>query len=302
MFGSGKIRALPAAVVCIFCVVSVALFTTCKQTVGFGTEIDFTPPVLTLDPGPNPRYVREGSVLEGTVTDNMAVTEVVITDESDPARYLDGKFPVIARAVISGNRWRAELHFTPDRNGDKIAAVITAYDKMRNAGENSIQTINLIVDISPPVFSGVEIVRAPAYGTLGRLERLEDNEDKTELGLKTLEKNDPKANDYRNVNAYQNGWFYIRAHVSEMETNIGQDQEKDEDNTVIRVDQVYMNIYDPDHDTEGQELLQDLTRDESMGSRFTPYWLIKTEDLIREGDDKGWDYSKRLAEGERLYF
>ncbi|MDR1566592.1 MAG: hypothetical protein LBS48_04820 [Treponema sp.] len=234
----------------------------------------------------------------------MAVTEVIITDESDPARYADGKFPVIARAVINGSRWRTELHFTSGDNGRKIAAVITAYDRMRNAGENSIQTINLIVDTSPPVFSGVEIVRSSTYGTLGSLAPGAE--------LTNLEQSDPLANDSANVDRYQNGWFYIRAHVSEMETNIGQEG-REVGGEIKQIDMVYMDIYDADHDTEDEVLLSGIPRDESIGMKYTPYWLIKTEDLITAGNAKaaenpewldfeGQNYQQRLDAGRRLYF
>jgi len=45
-------------------------FTTCDSPMGMGDPIDWEPPILTLDPVPNPLYVRNGTKLTGTVTDN----------------------------------------------------------------------------------------------------------------------------------------------------------------------------------------------------------------------------------------
>ncbi|MDR0720346.1 MAG: hypothetical protein LBF78_11985, partial [Treponema sp.] len=240
----------------------------CGQTVGFGTEIDFEPPVLTLDPGPNPRYVRNGAALSGTVTDNVKVEKVEL-------HYVDSITgePGSLQATISGNTWTAVFNFDDSHNGRKLITTITAYDKAGNSGESAIKTINLYVDLHEPDFSGVEIARSNIK-TAG-LESLAD--------LESLEISDPGANTEAYVNRYQNGDFWIRAQVSEGETT---------------VDEVYLNIYDAYEDEEGKEVISHKAID-SDSTVFTPRWTITEEDLL---DAPGRNYRARAGNGERLYF
>jgi hypothetical protein len=240
----------------------------CGQTVGFGTEIDFEPPVLTLDPGPNPRYVRNGTILSGTATDNVKVDRVEIT-------YVDsvtGESGSL-RATISGTTWTAVLEFDESSNGRKLITTITAYDKAGNSGETAIKTINLYVDLHEPDFSRVEIGRSRTR--IAELESLVD--------LRALETSDPKADIEANVNRYQNGYFWIRAQVSENETS---------------VDDVFLNVYDAYDDVEGNEIIARRAIDPGS-TVFSPRWTISESDLL---DAPGRGYRSRADGGERLYF
>ena len=246
-------------------VISGILTTTCNMSMGLGDPVDWEPPVLTLDPGPNPRYVNLNTALTGTVTDNVAVDRVICRDAVNPDK-------IYGTATINGDRWTMTLNFTEADNGNRIPAEIVAYDRMENSGEQSIKTINLIVDIHPPIFDEVLVWRSAAKTTV--LESL--------AFLKDLETSDPRAERIQNVDRYQNGAFWIRAEITENETT---------------VKQIELNIYDADYP---DDVLYNETRD-STSSVYSPQWTIKETDLINRGRP-GSNYEAKLAAGQRLYF
>jgi len=246
------------------------ILTTCQNAVGFGNSIDFEPPILTLDPGPNPRYVSQRTVLTGTATDNIAVEKVICRDATNPGI-------IYGTASLRGDRWSMTMNFTEADNGRKIPVEIVAFDKMGNSGERSIQTISLIVDLHPPIFDELLIWRNAA----GRTEPLENLND-----LKALETSDPYGERSENVDRYQNGTFWFRAQVTENETTV---------KTIV------LNVYDADHDAEGQEIYSEVRDLDS--SAYSPQWTIKETDLVNAGEAKGWNYRQRATPGNngRIY-
>ncbi len=234
----------------IFVLIAGIFFTfgTCEAPMGLGDSIDWEAPVLTIDPVPSPMYVRLGTSLSGTVTDNKSVSNVIMRDAVTGNTLFD--------AAINGNRWKIDLSFSEEQNGEKITAEIVAYDKAKNSGERSIVTVILMIDIKPPVISDVMITRTPT-----KIAFLE-----TYDSLKSLEVSDLNGELSTNVDKYQNGWFYIDGKVSEEET---------------RIDIVSLNIYDA---REPDISLVSLSRQEGS-SEFSPRWLVKEEDIIEAGDD-----------------
>ena len=249
------------------------IFSSCKNVVGMGDPIDWNPPILTLDPGPNPRYVGIKTVLTGTVTDDVAVGKVICRDITDSGK-------IYGTASISGNRWTMAMSFTEADNGRKIPVEIVAYDRMGNSGERSIQSINLIVDIHPPIFDELLLWRNAA----GRTEPLESLND-----LRALETTDPFGERSENADRYQNGTFWLRAEITENETSLKS---------------IIINIYDADHDIEGREIYSE-TRDTNSNA-YSPQWTIKETSLVAAANEKGLlvngsTYAERLAKGGRIY-
>jgi hypothetical protein len=229
-----------------------AFIVTCNQPMGLGKAIDWESPVLTLDPGPNPRYVRMGATLTGTVSDNVGVDRVILREASSG----DELFEAVLTPVTGKSRewrWEIALEFTDDDNDKKIAVEIVAYDSMENSGEPSIATVTLIIDLRPPKIDDSWMQRAPMKTAVFE----------SYAALKELETLDPRGEKTEYVNRYQNGWFRIHARVSEDET---------------RIENVVLKIYEED---EQNIPLLTLQKDVNSTS-YAPYWLIKEEELLSD--------------------
>jgi hypothetical protein len=224
------------------------LFTTCDSPMGMGSPIDWEPPVLLLDPVPNPLYVRNGTRLTGQVTDNVGVDRVIFTNSATGEELF--------RVAVNGDRFEIELLFSSEQNGEKIIAQIAAYDKAGNCGASSIAFVTLIIDIRPPIIQSIKIKRTDS--------KLTDIE--SYAALRNLEETDRNGDNYDNLYRYQNGWFYIDAVVSDEET---------------KVKDIVLNLYDW---REPNTVLLSLPVDEGYTSYF-PRWTIKEEDIIAAGSE-----------------
>jgi hypothetical protein len=251
--------------------------TTCDMPMGLGDPIDWEPPVLTMDPGyPNPLYVRLGTMLAGTVTDNIGVDRVILRNANTGEQMFKAN-------LLPNNRWEIALDFSEEQNGERIAVEIVAFDRMENSGDSSIAAITLIIDIRPPIIQDIWIAR-----TAVRNAYLE-----TYFELFDLERTDPYGQ-YgtlsANVNSYQNGFFYINGKVSEDET---------------RIEVLGLNIYDtrdPDNPlllTPGEDRFSLPKYD---GSDYAPRWIVKEEDIINAGDKLWADYAKNYYEDSHRYY
>jgi len=253
----------------------VFVLTACAM--GLGDPIDWEPPVLTLVPMvPNPYYVRLGTKLTGTVSDNESVDRVIMRDSVtgellfttvlSEGKWEDGR---------NNYTWEIEMTFTEDQNGEKIAAEIIAYDKYGNTGDASVAVVTLIVDIKEPVIDDIWIQR-----TSLRRADLEDYN-----VLKALEDSDPRGDKKANVDIYQNGNFNINAFISEDETR-------------IEPDRLTLNLYEYD---EPNEPLYTVEK-EANSSTFSPRWLIEEAKILEAGDIRHGNYTARYDNGERFYF
>ena len=273
MFGFGKKWKISALLIALIGLT--AIFTTCKQLIGFGDALDWEPPVLSLDPYPNPLYVNKNTVIEGSCYDNVGVTEIICRDARDPNKLL----PVTVTIDNQKGRWSMGFNFTEADNGNKISAEIVAYDRAKNSGESSIRSITIVVDIHAPVFEEVLVWRS--YTRMTDLEPLSVLKPLADLG------NDPKGEVLANVDRYQNGTFWLRASMIENETSIKQA------NTVLY-------LYDSLHDNEGEYVYS--STPDADSSAFTPQWTIREYDLVNSVNGRRWDYEGMMERGERLYF
>jgi hypothetical protein len=245
------------------------IFTTCDSPLGMGDPIDWEPPVLTLDPKPpTPMYVREGAQLTGTVTDNVAVDRVILRDQAT------GRLLFTAE-LLPNDRWRIDLVFTEEQNGETILADVVAYDTSGNSDARSIATVVLYIDIRPPIIKNISISR-----TETRPANLEPYD--SLLELETL---DPRGEKKDNLYRYQNGWFQINGIVEEEET---------------KIEVIALNIYDID---EPDTPLLSLSIDSGY-SFYSPRWTVKEEEIIAAGAAKyGANYrTKYYIDNERYYY
>jgi hypothetical protein len=254
---------------------------TCDSPLGFGKPIDWEAPVLNLDPGTNPRYVRLGTKLTGSVTDNVSVDRVILRDATTGEQLFT--------ASLFGNSytkkdWEIELEFTEERNGEKLAVEIVAYDRAGNSGDVSIAAISLIIDIRDPFTKDIYIERTRT-STGMRIAYLEEIRD-----LYALEATDgPRGKTSANADRYQNGWFKIKAELEESETSI---------------QNVKLNIYDTGRSSSGinpEDPLLSLDIEEGT-SLYSPSWFLKEEDIIAAGQARWGDYSASFYNAGRRYY
>jgi hypothetical protein len=243
------------------------IFTTCNSPMGMGKAIDWEPPVLTLDPKPpTPMYVKLGTRLTGTVTDNVAVDRVILRDS------VTGK-QLFTAALLPEDRWQIDLVFSEEQNGETILAEVVAYDTVGNSGSQSIASVVLIIDIRPPIVEDIWIQRSST-----RIAYLE-----TLVYLTALETSDPNGERSASVDKYQNGAFHINAKISEEET---------------RIESVTLKFFDWRHpDTE---MLSLPAADGS--SLYTPGWLVSEEQILAAGESHWPGYTADYNNGARYYY
>jgi len=258
--------------------------TTCDTPMGMGDPIDWEAPVITLDPGPNPRYVRLGTIIGGKVTDNIKVDRIIMRDASTGVEYFRGQ-------LLPNDRFQFVLNFNKNNDGDKISVEIAAFDKLGNA---AVESLTVIIDLSPPIVETAYIERSSAktfyftnFNTLQKLEK---------ASSPTVGPLDPLGEKLDYVNYYQNGSFWLTAKLVENET---------------RVEKVILNIYDA---TEGFRDLNkplytlDNTDDKInnpyyVGSTNSPKWIIHEEELIKAGMAKhGNNYKTKYYDDKERYY
>lgn len=153
---------------------------------GLGPSIDLEAPVLTITSHSNLDYEAENFLLSGTCSDNIAVTEVRVTDSESGSVY--------GRAAISGNTWSVDLTLPEGEQNIRV----TAYDKRGNSSLNSAKQLALLIDATEPFINSLEILRQP-----GVFSYLTDKAD--------LESYDETS--FINVDFFQNESFWIRGDV-----------------------------------------------------------------------------------------
>jgi len=249
--------------------------TTCETPMGMGDSIDFEAPVLTITTVPNPWYVRNGATLTGTVTDNVAVDRVVMTDTSDATGNV--LFTAVTSGSSNNKTWEIVMNFNDSDNGRKIVGQITAYDTAGNSGAESIAFVTLIVDTSPPRIESMTIQRTESRMTFFQpLDKLKEYE--------TLDSKGEKK-DY--VYNYQNGWFYIDGIANDADT---------------KIESISLYIYDVTDPSHINTPLLTLDRI-GTSSAYFPRWFIKEDDLIAAGVAQwGQSYKDNYYNGQRYYY
>ena len=282
---------------------SAIIFSACNNPLGMGEPIDWEAPVLSIDPVPNPLYVKEwneeketGIILTGKVTDNVEVTSIKFTNTATgqdifplvPSEIGSEKYKKYYPIVIDGDDWSIKLKFVKEnpnkdkyevevKNGDKIVVEIRAYDKMNNSDGNSVAIVTMIIDFRPPILEQpITIQRTDTK--IARLEPLKN--------LQELETTDALGEKKDELYRYQNGWFYMSGVVNDLETKIEIISLDFYDVRYIN-DKLYSYDVDPKY------------------TKYFPRWTIKEEDLINMGKDKwGKDYETNYykKDGERYYY
>ena len=106
--------------------------------VGLGNAVDLEAPVITITSPLPQSNVKRNVLLEGTCTDNLRVTEVVISNKITGEKY--------GNAEITGDKWKIPLYL----DEGEIEIVCQAKDAANNSSTKSIRTILLLVDETAP--------------------------------------------------------------------------------------------------------------------------------------------------------
>ncbi|MCL2229465.1 MAG: hypothetical protein FWC01_00045 [Treponema sp.] len=247
-------------------VICMFAFFSCDVPMGLGDPIDWEPPVLTLDPMENPKHVRLGTKITGTAQDNITVEKVIMRDA------ISGE-ELFRATLLPNDRFEIALNFTQEHNNQKMSVEIVAFDRIGNA---AVANLTIIVDLNPPIVESAWIERSP-----GKIYWLEPY-----YGLHELETTDLNAEKRENMHRFQNGWFNFRAKLRENET---------------RIENVRLDIYDTQQmDTPLISQYMDTT----LGSLYSPFWLIKEEELLAKGAELfGNEYITNYYDnGARYYY
>ncbi len=116
-------------------------------TIGMGTALDLEAPVLTITSPSKLSYQKLEFDMTGTCSDNIGVTNVMITN-SEPENSPFYKV-YCANANISGDTWSAHLVIPKEDEGD-ITFKCTASDKAGNSSTKSFRQLTLFVDETAP--------------------------------------------------------------------------------------------------------------------------------------------------------
>lgn len=147
----------------------------CSQSnffVGGGQSLDLEAPKLTLLSPTNFSFVPANFAVEGIVTDNVGVEQVVVTVYKNNDEKLQ-----TYNAIVSGNTFKAEIK---DFKSGEYIVVVNAYDEANNTSTTSSKSISITVDAgdssleltTPLLFSGLaeETLDAKKYHVYADLE------------------------------------------------------------------------------------------------------------------------------------
>ena len=120
----------------IFVLLSLIGFSACE--VGLGNSVDLEAPVLTITSPLPQSNVPKDIVMQGTCTDNLKVTEVLVSNKITGESY--------GKAQITGDKWEIALSLEEG----EVELVCQAKDAANNSSTKSIRTILLLVDETAP--------------------------------------------------------------------------------------------------------------------------------------------------------
>jgi len=117
------------------------LFIVVSCDVGLGEQVDLEAPVVQIVSPKKLANVHLEFDLEGTCTDNVGVTEVIVSNFSTGEQY--------GYANIDGTNWSYPVKLNKENEGE-ITLQVVANDLAGNKSTTSIKTITLLVDDTAP--------------------------------------------------------------------------------------------------------------------------------------------------------
>jgi hypothetical protein len=262
MFKLFKTRTLGR--IAVLLVVGVIL-ATCDMEMGLGPSIDLEPPVLNVTgiirPDGTVDTIEEGSklfigpgirvgvgfTLVGTTQDNVSVEQIVVEETGPNAKIVNGRRPTWTNAIISsanrGEKQTWSITLDGIEKGERMIS-ITAYDRPRNIGPDTVKQLTLLVDTDPPFVKDIKIRRAGLEVPL--------------LPRATLQTYD--LLEFAHVDYFQNEKFDLRAEI-----------EHD-----FPISAVYLNFVD----VSGNRLFDGVGIEPASGTVYAPLWNIDSARIL----------------------
>ncbi|MDR3020971.1 MAG: hypothetical protein LBU66_08765 [Treponema sp.] len=192
--------------------------------------------------------VGPGVMLKGEARDNVLVEDIVVEEIGPNANIVNGVYPTWDNAKIGSKNSQGWQSWSIVLNGleqGERTIKITAYDRPKNIGPETVKQLTLLVDTNSPIVKDIKVVRDFGF--------------QVDLMPRTaLQEMD--ENIFANIDYFQNEYFTIRASI--------------EHDFILNY--VKLNLLNED----GEKIFTEANEPVNKGSIYTPEWLITHDDLV----------------------
>ena len=227
---------------------SLVLFgTVLSCDIGLGKEVDLVAPELKVVSPVNNSFAPKSFKIYGTMKDNEKVESVEIKySYNDNGEKI---LKTVKANLIDQEHWEYEFAFDKDY---EVTIEVRAYDKNNNSGENTSQTLTVLIDSQDPDASKMGIRRG-AY-----VARLLPVEEFTKEGGKTEMRTSPENKDY-----FQNVSFLLFSQLKDLNG----------------IKEAILSLYEVNPETKSEALVLDGINPVAGGNIYSPEYSITREML-----------------------
>lgn len=215
--------------------------------IGLGKEVDLVAPELKVVSPVNNSFAPKSFKIHGTMKDNEKVESVEIKYS-----YNENGEKIIKTVnanLIDPEHWEYEFSFDKDY---EVTFEVRAYDKNNNSGENTSQTLTVLIDSQDPDASKMGIRRG-AY-----VARLLPVEEFTKEGGKTALRESPENKDY-----FQNVSFLLFSQLKDLNG----------------IKEAILSLYEVNPETKAEALVLGGINPDAGGNIYSPEYSITREML-----------------------
>lgn len=227
---------------------SLVLFgTVLSCDIGLGKEVDLVAPELKVVSPVNNSFAPKSFKIHGTMKDNEKVESVEIKySYNDNGEKI---LKTVKANLIDQEHWEYEFTFDKDY---EVTFEVRAYDKNNNSGENTSQTLTVLIDSQDPDASKMGIRRG-AY-----VARLLPVEEFTKEGGKTELRTSPENKDY-----FQNVSFLLFSQLKDLNG----------------IKEAILSLYEVNPETKSEALVLGGINPVAGGNIYSPEYSITREML-----------------------
>ena len=227
---------------------SLVLFgTVLSCDIGLGKEVDLVAPELKVVSSVNNSFAPKSFKIHGTMKDNEKVESVEIKySYNDNGEKI---LKTVKANLIDQEHWEYEFAFDKDY---EVTIEVRAYDKNNNSGENTSQTLTVLIDSQDPDASKMGIRRG-AY-----VARLMPVEEFTKEGGKTEMRTSPENKDY-----FQNVSFLLFSQLKDLNG----------------IKEAILSLYEVNPETKSEALVLGGINPVAGGNIYSPEYSITREML-----------------------
>lgn len=227
---------------------SLVLFgTVLSCDIGLGKEVDLVAPELKVVSPVNNSFAPKSFKIYGTMKDNEKVESVEIKySYNDNGEKI---LKTVKANLVDQEHWEYEFAFDKDY---EVTIEVRAYDKNNNSGENTSQTLTVLIDSQDPDASKMGIRRG-AY-----VARLLPVEEFTREGGKTEMRTSPENKDY-----FQNVSFLLFSQLKDLNG----------------IKEAILSLYEVNPETKSEALVLGGINPVAGGNIYSPEYSITREML-----------------------